>query len=100
VNFTQLTGFDFIDTDGPYEQAPCGSTTHEHHRGLLDSQVAQFHDQIAWYRTLPTIANPLSLSGFGIIISCPDPYELSAGTWKQPMGYTDAWSGVADPWEV
>jgi hypothetical protein len=94
------------DTDGPYEQAPCGSTTHEHHKDLLDSQarvtprcmwrtsraitraltwelgcslirslvvlqysysthsrfkqVAQFRDNVAWYQSLPSIANPLS----------------------------------------
>jgi hypothetical protein len=35
----QSTGMDFIDTDGPYEQAPCGSTTHQHHRDVWDSQA-------------------------------------------------------------
>lgn len=37
--------------------------------------------------------------GVGITISCPDPYELAGGTWKEPIGFTDAWSNVADPWE-
>ena len=30
------------------------------HKDLLDSQVAQFHDNVAWYQSLPSIANPLS----------------------------------------
>ena len=94
-----------------------GSTDH---KDLLDSQVAQFYDNVAWYRSLPSIANPLSQvrtvtlcvlnayakhlfsgaqMGVGITISCPDPYELAGGTWKEPIGFTDAWSNVADPWE-
>ena len=32
------------------------------------------------------------------MISAPDPYELAAGTWNQPIGYTDAWGGVGEPW--
>lgn len=99
LKFVQATGFDFMDTDGPYEQAPCGSHTHEHHRDLLDSQVAQFHDNVAWYQTLWSAPNPLSLAGVGVMISCPDPYEQAAGTTMQPIGYTDAWGGVGDRWE-
>jgi hypothetical protein len=99
LRFVQATGFDFIDTDGPYEQAPCGSKSHEHHRDLLDSQVAQFHDNVAWYQTLWSAPNPLSLVGTGVMISCPDPYEQVAGTTMQPIGYTDAWGRVEDRWE-
>ena len=97
--FVQATGFDFMDTDGPYEQAPCGSTSHEHHKDLLDSQVAQFHDNVAWYQSLWSAPNPLSLEGVGVMVSCPDPYEQVAGTTMQPIGYTDAWGGVGERWE-
>jgi hypothetical protein len=95
--FVQATGFDFIDTDCPFEHSACASTEHEH-AGLLDSEVAQFEANVGWYAGLPAAANNLSLEGGGIIISCPDPYELSAGTWKQPIGYTDAWGSTKEPW--
>ena len=45
--FVQATGFDFVDTDGPFEQAPCGSTTHRH-AGLIDSQYAQWLANVQW----------------------------------------------------
>ena len=92
VAFVQATGFDFLDTDGPFEQAPCGSTTHEH-AGLVDSQVAQWQANVAWYRTLPSMPNPLAKEGSGIMISCPDPYELAGGTWNSPIGYTVSGEG-------
>ena len=98
VAFVQATGFDFLDTDGPFEQAPCGSTHHEYHAGLIDSQFAQWYENVEWYRTLPSAPNPLSLVGRGIMVSCPDPYELAAGTWNQPIGFTDAWGRVSEPW--
>ena len=99
LQFVQATGFDFLDTDGPFEQAPCGSTSHEHHKDLLDSQVAQFHDNVAWYQSLWSAPNPLSLQRGGVMVTCPDPYEQVAGTTLQPIGYTDAWGGVGDRWE-
>ena len=95
--FVQATGFDFIGTDGPYEQAPCGSTTHEH-VGLVDSQFAQWRANVEWYRGLPSAPNPLSSVGSGMMISCPDPYELAAGSWNQPIGFTDQWGHVGEPW--
>jgi len=99
VAFVQATGFDAIGTDGPYEAQPCASTTHEHHHGLADSQMSQWRDNVAWYRTLPNASNPLSLLGSGIGVTCPDPYELSSGTVSQPLGYTDAWGRIGDRWE-
>ena len=99
VAFVQATGFDFIGTDGPYEAAPCASTSHEHHHGLADSQMSQWRDNVAWYRTLPNMSNPLSLLGSGIGITAPDPYELSSGTVSQPLGYTDRWGSLSDRWE-
>lgn len=40
-NFIVKTGFDMIETDGPYEGARCASTTHNHHRGENDSTWTQ-----------------------------------------------------------
>ena len=87
--FVRATGFDFVDTDGPYEAMSCASTTHQH-AGLVDSQYAQWHANVEWYRSLPSMPNPYSLVGSGVMISCPDPYELAAGTWNQPIGFTDS----------
>ena len=61
--------------------------------------MSQWRDNVAWYRTLPSAANPLSLLGVGIGITCPDPYELSSGTVSQPIGYTDRWGTIGDRWE-
>jgi hypothetical protein len=99
ANFTQMTGFDFLDTDGPFEAYPCASESHDRHRDLYDSQVRQWEENVAWYRTLPTAPNPLSLAGSGIIVTCPDPYEFASGTIGQPIGYTDRWGSVGDRWE-
>lgn len=43
--FIDQTGFMSIAVDGPYHGCPCGSTTHLHHRGLADSQWAQWQRQ-------------------------------------------------------
>jgi hypothetical protein len=99
ANFTEQTGFDFLDTDGPYEAYPCASHDHDGHRDVFDSQVRQWEENVAWYRTLPTAPNPLSLAGSGIIVTCPDPYEMAAGTIGQPIGYTDRWGSVGNRWE-
>lgn len=99
VAFVTATGFDFIDTDGPYEAYPCASTSHSGHAGVLDGQRAQWEANTAWYRSLFTASNPLSLYGSGITITCPDPYELAAGTTAQPVGYTDSWGSIGDSWE-
>jgi len=40
-NFIVQTGFDMIETDGPYEGAKCASTTHSHHLGEADSAWTQ-----------------------------------------------------------
>jgi hypothetical protein len=92
------TGFDFVDTDGPYEAYPCGSTEHNH-VGAADSQHEQWSVNVEWYRSLPTSPNGLSMLGDGITITCPDPYELASGTVAQPIGYTDRWSSEGDRWE-
>jgi hypothetical protein len=43
--FIDQTGFMGIAVDGPYHGCPCGSTAHQHHRGLADSQWVQWQCQ-------------------------------------------------------
>ena len=43
--FIDQTGFMGIAVDGPYHGCPCGSTVHQHHRGLADSQWVQWQCQ-------------------------------------------------------
>lgn len=43
--FIDQTGFTGIGVDGPYHGCPCASTTHQHHRGLADSQWVQWQRQ-------------------------------------------------------
>ena len=97
--FVAAVGFDFIDTDGPYEQAACGATNHTYHTNAYDSQYAQWYQNVAWYRTLPNMTNPRSILGYGLQITAPDPYELSSGQTSEPLGYTDAWTQLTDVWE-
>ncbi|MCL5097203.1 MAG: LamG domain-containing protein [Candidatus Omnitrophica bacterium] len=43
--FIDQTGFMGIAVDGPYHGCPCASTVHKYHRGLADSQWAQWQCQ-------------------------------------------------------
>lgn len=43
--FIDQTGFGGIAVDGPYHGCPCAATHHLHHRGLADSQWAQWQRQ-------------------------------------------------------
>ena len=43
--FIDQTGFMGIAVDGPYHGCPCGSTAHQHHKGLADSQWVQWQSQ-------------------------------------------------------
>lgn len=43
--FIDRTGFMGIGVDGPYHGCPCAATNHSHHRGLADSQWAQWRKQ-------------------------------------------------------
>ncbi len=45
--FVDRTGFGSLNPDGPYHGCPCASTTHKHHRGLKDSQWAQWQQQVS-----------------------------------------------------
>jgi hypothetical protein len=47
-HFINATGFDMIETDGPYEGHTCYATTHAHHRGYNDSGWTQCVVSRAW----------------------------------------------------
>ena len=47
--FIDRTGFGGIAVDGPYHGCPCASTVHKNHRGLADSQWAQWQHQKAMF---------------------------------------------------
>ena len=91
VWFVNATGIDLLETDGPYEGSPCAAVSHEYHRGLHDSQPAQDMLTQDFYR---------SLKVKDVYFTVPDPYWLSAGTNKEPIGYTDRWTNSGfDKWE-
>ena len=71
--FIVKTGIDFMDTDGPFEQAPCGST-HHLHNGLLDSQFMQYEENVAWYQSLKQLdCGSCLCPSCGIYLGVPDP---------------------------
>lgn len=81
--FFAASGFTVLEHDGSYPGDTCASTTHPGHRGLADSQWAQWtqiRDFYAWCR------------GSGIYLNVPDWYFLS-GSSKTGMGYRETnWS--------
>ncbi|MSR47929.1 MAG: alpha-galactosidase [Planctomycetes bacterium] len=81
--FIESTGLDLLEHDGPYPGDRCASTTHSGHRGLADSQWAQWRrsaDFYAWCRARGTYVNQ------------PDFYFLCGGS-KTAMGYRETnWS--------
>ncbi|MGZ5423370.1 MAG: alpha-galactosidase [Candidatus Aminicenantales bacterium] len=81
--FFERTGFDLLEHDGSYPGDVCASTVHPGHRGLADSQWAQWTritDFYHWCR------------GRGISLNVPDWYFLS-GSNKCAMGYREVnWS--------
>jgi hypothetical protein len=82
-SFIEETGLDLLEHDGSYPGDVCASTTHPGHRGLADSQWAQWKiitDFYAWCRSRDTYLN------------VPDWYFL-AGSNKTAMGYRETnWS--------
>ena len=81
--FIQATGFDALEHDGPYPGDLCASTNHPGHRGLEDSQWAQWQKSIQFYRWCRE---------HGIYVNAPDAYFLN-GTSKTAMGYRESnWS--------
>ena len=81
--FIESTGLDLLEHDGPYPGDVCASTNHPGHRGLEDSQWAQWRiatDFYKWCRER------------GIYVNAPDYYFL-AGSSKTGMGYREEnWS--------
>jgi hypothetical protein len=81
--FIETTGLDLLEHDGPYPGDVCASTNHPGHRGLEDSQWAQWKmatELYQWCRER------------GVYVNAPDYYFL-AGTSKSGMGYRESnWS--------
>jgi hypothetical protein len=81
--FFERTGFDILEHDGSYPGDLCASTVHPGHRGLGDSQWAQWTRITEFYRWC---------RGRGIYLNVPDWYFLS-GSNKCAMGYREVnWS--------
>jgi hypothetical protein len=83
MSFIERTGISALEHDGSYPGDVCASTTHPGHRGLDDSQWAQWKkitDLYAWCRA------------HGVYLNVPDWYFL-AGSNKTAMGYREVnWS--------
>ncbi|HVN05401.1 MAG TPA: hypothetical protein VMT86_13340 [Bryobacteraceae bacterium] len=82
-HFIEATGLAVLEHDGSYPGDTCAATTHPGHRGLQDSQWAQWKtiaDFYAWCR------------GRGVYLNVPDWYFLE-GANKTAMGYRESnWS--------
>ena len=82
-SFIEKTGISVLEHDGSYPGDVCASTTHPGHRGLDDSQWAQWKkitDLYAWCRAR------------GVYLNVPDWYFLE-GSNKTAMGYREVnWS--------
>mgnify|MGYP000564491319 CR=1 FL=1 len=78
-HFINRTGFDMIETDGPFEGAKCYSTTHSHHKNHLDSVWTQYERNMDFYKWCRER---------GMYIHAPDPYYLR-GINKDGMGYVE-----------
>jgi len=89
--FFEKTGCGILEHDGSYPGDLCASTSHPGHRGLKDSQWAQWRvisDFYRWCRSR------------GIAINVPDWYYLMGST-KCAMGYRETnWSLPRDEQEV
>jgi hypothetical protein len=83
MSFIEKTGISVLEHDGSYPGDVCASITHPGHRGLDDSQWAQWKkiaDLYAWCRAR------------GVYLNVPDWYFL-AGSNKTGMGYREVnWS--------
>jgi hypothetical protein len=81
--FFERTGFDVLEHDGSYPGDLCASTGHPGHRGLADSQWAQWARITDFYRWC---------RGRGVYLNVPDWYFLN-GSNKCAMGYREVnWS--------
>jgi len=78
-HFITVTGFDTIETDGPYEGDVCYNASHAHHNSAGDSHWRQYErnmDFYAWCKQR------------GIYIHSPDPFYMR-GINKDGMGYVE-----------
>jgi len=81
--FIQTTGLGLLEHDGPYPGDLCASIRHPGHRGLADSQWAQWRVSTEFYQWCRER---------GLYVNAPDYYFL-AGTSKAGMGYRESnWS--------
>jgi hypothetical protein len=80
LEFFDATGFKSWNADGPYHGDPCASENHPHHRGLEDSQWAQWGVQVEILH---------ELQRRGCYIPNPDWYFLN-GQCSTGMGYREA----------
>lgn len=89
--FFEATGASVLEHDGSYPGDACASTSHPGHRGLEDSQWAQWttiRDFYRWCRAR------------GIYLNVPDWYFLS-GSSKTGMGYRETnWSLPREQQEI
>ncbi|MBN2329102.1 MAG: alpha-galactosidase [Candidatus Omnitrophica bacterium] len=82
-NFILQTGCDILEHDGSYPGDVCASTRHKGHRGLEDSQWAQFRKISEFYHWCREN---------GVYLNVPDYYFLN-GANKTAMGYRETnWS--------
>ncbi len=81
--FIESTGLDLLEHDGPYPGDRCASIVHSGHRGLADSQWAQWRasaDFYGWCRAR------------GVYLNQPD-WHFFVGGSKTAMGYRETnWS--------
>lgn len=83
LNFIDATGLSVIETDGPFHGDVCASVTHAHHKGLADSQVAQWEACSRFYA---------ECRKRGVYVNSPDWY-YHRGSNKCAMGYRETnWS--------
>lgn len=79
TNFITQTGLDLLEHDGPYPGDICASTNHPGHRGLEDSQWANWEMNAGLYRWCRE---------HGVYVNQPDYYFLAGGN-KTAMGYRE-----------
>lgn len=79
TNFITQTGLDLLEHDGPYPGDICASTNHPGHRGLADSQWANWEMCAGLYRWCRER---------GVYVNQPDYYFLAGGN-KTGMGYRE-----------
>lgn len=83
LRFIDATGLDVIETDGPFHGDVCASKSHAHHRGLEDSQLAQWQACVRFYH---------EMRKRGVYVHTPDWYYLN-GSNRCAMGYRETnWS--------